>query len=365
MTVTQKIVADDTLVRPSEEETEIAAAGSLEEFNWGLFAIKTGASLTASSFGLAYSFPSPGSIVAGVLGIATLVLNGSCDETPNLLAVNAVEAGGAAFSSEMAAEVEKFGLYRPEVGTTAPLQLNPSTASYQGRQLYLAPQVVQATGLYDNVCDCSQNTGNNAIYIEWKNYEPCAQLFGSSLDCSAAAPAQTREIKVPGGLVACGPGNTACDFPAAAGLPTPATEPPPVPLGEVSGCATNLRAGVTLDAGESATSPNGKYTLTMLTNGTLAWFKGPANALWSSTETQRSPAYSYGPTGIVPNSHMSMQEDGNVVLYEPSGLAGFATTTVGNPGAYLALQNDGNLVVYSAAGQPLWASDTQQENVCG
>ena len=365
LTVTQPIVADDTLVRPSEEETEIAAAGSLEETNWGLFGIKTGASLAASSFGFAFSLPSPGSIVTGVLGIAALVLKGSCDETPNLLAVNAAEVGGASFSSEMLAEVENFGYYPSEAGMPASLQLNSSTASYQGEQLYLVPQVVRATGLADNVCDCGKYTGNNAIYIEWKNYEPCVQLFGDASDCSAAASPQTREVKVPGGIVACGPGNTACDFPAAAGLPTPATEPPASPPGEVTQCATNLRAGTTLSAGQAATSPNGEYTLAMLTNGTLAWFKGPANALWSSTEAQVAPAFNYGVTGIAPNSHATVQEDGNVVVYEPNGIASFATGTVGNPGDRLALQNDGNLVVYNAAGTPIWASDTFQGPACG
>jgi hypothetical protein len=53
-----------------------------------------------------------------------------------------------------------------------------------------------------------------------------------------------------------------------------------------------------------------------------------------------------------------MQGDGNLVIYNTSGVPLWASNTYGNPGAYFAFQNDANLVVYSAAGKPLWASNT-------
>jgi hypothetical protein len=51
---------------------------------------------------------------------------------------------------------------------------------------------------------------------------------------------------------------------------------------------------------------------------------------------------------------LTMQGDGNLVLYGASNSALWASGTSGNPGAYLVLGDDGNLVVDSAAGTVLW-----------
>lgn len=57
---------------------------------------------------------------------------------------------------------------------------------------------------------------------------------------------------------------------------------------------------------------------------------------------------------------LSMQPDGNLVLYNDFGRALWASNTEGNPGAYLATQaSDGNVVIYSAADQPLWNASVQ------
>lgn len=53
---------------------------------------------------------------------------------------------------------------------------------------------------------------------------------------------------------------------------------------------------------------------------------------------------------------LTMQADGNLVLYSPVGLA-YATGTV-SAGAFLKMQGDGNLVLFSAAGAPLWSTRT-------
>ncbi|MGW3630333.1 protein kinase domain-containing protein [Streptomyces sp. NPDC005122] len=57
-------------------------------------------------------------------------------------------------------------------------------------------------------------------------------------------------------------------------------------------------------------------------------------------------------------SRLIMQTDGNLVLYDESGTARWASRTQG-AGNTAVLQADGNLVVYSAQGKPLWASNTQ------
>ncbi|MFD8418275.1 protein kinase [Streptomyces sp. NPDC059466] len=57
-------------------------------------------------------------------------------------------------------------------------------------------------------------------------------------------------------------------------------------------------------------------------------------------------------------SKLIMQTDGNLVLYDESGKARWASRTQG-PGNTAVFQQDGNLVVYSAQAKPVWASNTQ------
>ncbi|MFE5137021.1 protein kinase [Streptomyces fagopyri] len=57
-------------------------------------------------------------------------------------------------------------------------------------------------------------------------------------------------------------------------------------------------------------------------------------------------------------SQLIMQTDGNLVLYDESGKARWASRTQG-AGNTAVFQEDGNLVVYSAQAKPLWASNTQ------
>lgn len=52
-----------------------------------------------------------------------------------------------------------------------------------------------------------------------------------------------------------------------------------------------------------------------------------------------------------------MQGDGNFVVYGPTG-ATWATDTMGQAGAYVRIQDDGNLVLYNASGGAPWASNT-------
>jgi hypothetical protein len=78
--------------------------------------------------------------------------------------------------------------------------------------------------------------------------------------------------------------------------------------------ATALNPGGTLASGQDLWSPNGRFVL-------------------------------------------SMQGDGNLVLYGPGHIATWSSRTYNNPGAYLVMQRDGNLVIY-AGGVPKWATGT-------
>ena len=57
-----------------------------------------------------------------------------------------------------------------------------------------------------------------------------------------------------------------------------------------------------------------------------------------------------------------MQGDGNLVIYDASRSALWATNTTGHPGAFLSVQEDGNVVIYTNSRVPVWATDTACES---
>lgn len=63
------------------------------------------------------------------------------------------------------------------------------------------------------------------------------------------------------------------------------------------------------------------------------------------------------PREAAPTARLTMQRDGNLVLYS-DGRPIWQTGTYGNRGAYAALLDDRNLVVFDRSGKPLWASQS-------
>jgi hypothetical protein len=103
-----------------------------------------------------------------------------------------------------------------------------------------------------------------------------------------------------------------------------------------------MPAGARLRAGQSITSPNGRYQLVYQGDGNLVLYdQSTRQALWWT-----------GTTGA--GGQVALQTDGNLVVYNAQSTALWFTGTAGNTDAFLALQNDGNLVLYSQARQPLW-----------
>jgi hypothetical protein len=129
----------------------------------------------------------------------------------------------------------------------------------------------------------------------------------------------------------------------------------------------------TLNGGDFFSSPmysdNGQYYLSYsicaacLPGGAssfLVAFTSGSTPYWTSlSDGACSPIYGYHVAQTVragPESTI-MQYDGNFVLYNTGSptYAAWATNTDGHSGAYLSLQNDGNLVIYTASGAPIWA----------
>ncbi len=90
-------------------------------------------------------------------------------------------------------------------------------------------------------------------------------------------------------------------------------------------------------------SQNGQYTLSMQQDGNLVLYS-PTRALWQA-----------GTSGK-PFSRLAVQPDGNMVVYDMYHRPLWYTGT--NQRDKLILQNDGNLVLYNGRNQPLWATLT-------
>jgi nucleoid-associated protein YgaU len=105
-----------------------------------------------------------------------------------------------------------------------------------------------------------------------------------------------------------------------------------------------LMNGEKLDRGQSLTSRNGAYTLTLQDDGNLV-LAAQGQAVWATgtngQDTQR----------------LEVQKDGNCVLYT-SDKPVWHTDTKGAKDVRLLLQDDRNLVLYGFDG-PAWSSNTQ------
>ena len=89
------------------------------------------------------------------------------------------------------------------------------------------------------------------------------------------------------------------------------------------------------------------YTLVFALDGNLELLDPAGQLLWES-----------GTSGKFARL-LSMQTDGNLVIYETSRRrAIWSTDTAGNPGAFLSVQEDGNVVIYTSSGTPIWATGT-------
>jgi hypothetical protein len=110
--------------------------------------------------------------------------------------------------------------------------------------------------------------------------------------------------------------------------------------------ADTLTGGQKLVKGDSLTSSNGAYTLTLQDDGNLV-LAARGRAIWASgTDGQ----------GVV---RAEVQPDGNFVLYT-SDKPVWHTDTKGKKNAKLVLQDDRNLVLY-AADWPAWSTKTETD----
>jgi hypothetical protein len=128
---------------------------------------------------------------------------------------------------------------------------------------------------------------------------------------------------------------------------------PPAPEARAAAPTPRLVAGEWLQPGQFLASPKGNYRLTMQPNGDLVLFVVQCPQPSPFCPTSLWAYWTLGTAGQ-PGNRLTMQRDGNLVLYSQTGRVVWATMTnrTGNANV-LQMQDDGNLVVYSA-GRPVW-----------
>lgn len=114
-----------------------------------------------------------------------------------------------------------------------------------------------------------------------------------------------------------------------------------------------LNSGDILKVGTSIISQNGQYRLTLQDDGNLVLYNLANSPLWASNTMNNNIA------------QIVMQTDGNMVMMDKGNQQIWSTGTSGNPGAYLVVQNDGSAVIYNMAGGKLWSTGQIQPPTTG
>lgn len=97
--------------------------------------------------------------------------------------------------------------------------------------------------------------------------------------------------------------------------------------------------------GHSLTSPDGRKVVTMQPDGNFVLYSS-GKATWSTGTSQNNAG-----------SSLVLQGDGNMVLYRADKKAIWSTNSMNKGTSRLVVQDDGNLVLYAGA-KAVWASDT-------
>jgi len=108
-----------------------------------------------------------------------------------------------------------------------------------------------------------------------------------------------------------------------------------------------LPSGARLFDGQSLVSDNGRFSLDMQADGNLVLY-GAGLVLWDSGTVHDAPDYAI------------LQGDGNFVIYKGLRPLWSSGTDQATRGLYtLTVQDDGNVVLYSPADKPLWNTYAQ------
>jgi len=114
-----------------------------------------------------------------------------------------------------------------------------------------------------------------------------------------------------------------------------------------------LGTGKSLGSNQSLDSTSGVFRAVMQGDGNFVIYKNQGNSqdvIWTSSTCNKGPL----------PCKLTMQDDGNLVIYNKNNQSTWASNTCGQGTSpfKLVMQNDGNLVIYQANGKSTWATNT-------
>lgn len=106
-----------------------------------------------------------------------------------------------------------------------------------------------------------------------------------------------------------------------------------------------LESGESLLPGQALTSASGEYEFVLQTDGNIVLYRvRDHRRLWASR------------TAGTVVERLTMQPDGNLVAYGPTGSV-WASNTYGRPGATLQVRDTGGVAIYALT--PVWWTNTE------
>ena len=106
-----------------------------------------------------------------------------------------------------------------------------------------------------------------------------------------------------------------------------------------------LASGELLSRGSELTSTNGQFVLKHQTDGNVVIYGLRNQRLWETYTEGRD------------TTHLKIEEDGNLVLYNDDVIV-WHTGTQGKGGSLVEIEDDGNLTIFDEDNRPVWISNS-------
>lgn len=118
-------------------------------------------------------------------------------------------------------------------------------------------------------------------------------------------------------------------------------------LASLAHAADTLSANQNLTLGQRLDSANGSYRFVFQTDGNLVVRRvSDSAALWASNTNGKG------------GTRLTMQSDGNLVLYTSANAAVWSSQSAGSGGTRATIENSGNFAVFNASGGRVWSTNT-------
>jgi hypothetical protein len=216
----------------------------------------------------------------------------------------------------------------------------------------LHKKTIQYCAGSDLICNAGPNVGSIPAWANvWKQHNSYT-FSGIGYATSrrripiAPIPAITpaRTAPAPSAPAAPAPSAAAPSAPSTPSAPTTPSTPSTPSTPTVSNRLSN-DGRLIASQNQFLRSANGRYRLVMQQDGNLVLYGPSGRPLWSSNTVGRGA------------NHLRMQGDGNLVIYNGSNRAVWTSNTPRHYSAYLIVQNDGNVVIYNGS-TPIWSTNT-------